>query len=282
MMEWKEALRLLKDPEALTDHITDVLQERLRDETLFPRGASGSASASAVLFLMGEKALSGENSPEACLVFNKRSRKVRQPGDLCFPGGRVSPGTDSRLSMLMGLPLFPLARWPHWSAWRTKRGREARRLAVLLATSLRESLEEMRLNPLGVKFLGPLPAQNLRMFTRVIYPMVGWIRRQRRFFPNWEVERIVYVPIRDLLDPDRYACYRITMETAREGAPEGMTQDFPCYRHDNGMEKEILWGATYRIVTAFLDIVFDYRPPDLKGLPIVSGSLRESYFNRNG
>ena len=177
------------------------------------------------------------------------------------------------------MPFFPLARWSYWSRWRTRRPRPARRLALLFATSLRESFEEMRLNPLGVHFLGPLPSQSLVMFDRVIYPMVAWIPRQRRFFPNWEVEKIVRIPLKDLLNPGRYACYRITFKLGQENPQRGSPQDFPCFLHECHEESEVLWGATYRVVMVFLDLVFGFRPPDVRSLPVVSGSLDENYYS---
>jgi hypothetical protein len=153
-------------------------------------------------------------------------------------------------------------------------------LALLLATALRESLEEMGLNPLGVRFLGPLPPEDLQMFDRVIYPMVGWIRRQRHFLLNWEVERIVYVPIQNLLNRDNYACYRLNMAPQSEDTQEGRTQDFPCFRHETENEREVLWGVTYRIVMVFLELVYGFKAPSLNTLPIIYGYLDKRYFNR--
>jgi len=148
-----------------------------------------------------------------------------------------------------------------------------------LATSLRESFEEMRLNPLGIRFLGPLPSQSLMMFDRIIYPMVGWISRQRRFFPNWEVEKIIHVPFKDLLQPANYACYRIHFEgrTGEEG--NGITQDFPCFLFKKEKEREVLWGATFRIVMVFLKTVFAFTPPPMGSLPVVQGTVGENYYN---
>jgi len=51
-----------------------------------------------------------------------------------------------------------------------------------------------------------MPSEDLLLFRRVLYPMVAWINRQKRFLPNWEVEKIVYVPLRELLNPESYAC----------------------------------------------------------------------------
>ena len=48
-------------------------------------------------------------------------------------------------------------------------------LALFLAVALRETWEEMGLNPLNIKFLGMLPEQGLIVFDRSIFPMVGWL-----------------------------------------------------------------------------------------------------------
>ena len=117
------------------------------------------------------------------------------------------------------------------------------------------------------------------MFPRVIFPMVVWIIRQNRFFPNWEVERIVYIPLRDLLNPEFYACYRLHFKMSHESRSPGFTQDFPCFCHESGQGREVLWGATYRIVTAFLDMVFEFRPPDVASLPVIYGELDDRYLN---
>jgi hypothetical protein len=116
------------------------------------------------------------------------------------------------------------------------------------------------------------------MLQRIIYPMIGWISRQRRFFPNWEVDKVVYVPVRNLLKADHYACYRVRMTNRLEEGNDGLWQDFPCFLHQDENEREILWGATYKIVMLFLELVFGFRPPEGALLPVVYGSLGENYF----
>jgi hypothetical protein len=228
------------------------------------------------LFLLGLHPQTGSLSGEPCLILNKRSVKVRQPGDLCCPGGRVSRRLDAGLATLLKLPILHLARWPHWPRWRKTRPRDAKWLRLLLATGVRESIEEMRLNPFGLTFLGPLPAQPLVMFQRIIYPMVVWVSGQKRFYPNWEVEKIIYIPLRDLLNSTRYARYRLRFE-AQSTTPQINT--FPCFRYAKGNKEEVLWGATYRITAVFLDCVFGFVPPDLNSLPEIHGSLSRSYLN---
>jgi len=271
-------LSLLGDSSALIEHFLRVLNERSRCERFFPKGIASFSSTSAVLFLLGQHCDNLRASPEPCLILNKRSKRVKQAGDLCFPGGRIIPRSDFYFSKILRLPLFPLARWPYWHRWRDLRQGESRRLALLFAASLRESLEEMRLNPLLVKFLGPLSPQRLEMFHRVIYPMAGWITGQKRFFPNWEVEKIVYIPLRNLLNADGYACYRLQMGPHRDNRGKGITQDFPCFLHQNRDEEEVLWGATYRIITVFLELVFGFIPPPMDTLPVIEGALDEDYL----
>lgn len=276
-----EILKKVSPPHTLQKYIIARLQERSREGPYFQRGISGDPATSAVLFLLSHLCPYGGSHPEACLVLNKRSRLVRQAGDLCFPGGRIASHLDLHLSRLLSLPLLPLWRWPFWSLWRWQRPMEARRLALLFAASLRESFEEMHLNPLGLTFLGPLPSQRLIMFRRIIYPVVGWIRRQRHFIPNWEVEKIVYIPLRDLLDKERYACYRIHFRGRMGDGPEGVNQEYACFVHQEDDQREVLWGATYGIVMVFLDVVFGFRPPPLHSLPVIRYTLDENYYNRS-
>jgi len=267
---------LLRQPPRLIKHITRRLYARNSRHSVFPGDGIDWQSASAVLFLLGRHPQKGSLSGEPCLILNKRSVKVRQPGDLCCPGGRVSRRLDAGLAILLKLPILHLARWPHWPQWCKTRPRDAKWLRLLLATGVRESIEEMRLNPFGLEFLGPLPAQPLVMFQRVIYPMVVWVSGQKRFYPNWEVEKIIYIPLRDLLNSTRYARYQLRFE-AQSTTPQINT--FPCFRYAQGNKEEVLWGATYRITAVFLDYVFGFVPPDLSSLSKIHGSLSRAYLN---
>jgi 8-oxo-dGTP pyrophosphatase MutT (NUDIX family) len=271
--------KLLKAPHALVEHMIGALHETDKGEYLFPEGTSKSSETSSVLFLLSQHCHNGRSAPEPCIVLNKRSVRVRQGGDLCFPGGRISIRVDSYASRFLTLPFSPLTRWPYWQHWRNHRRVEARQLVLLLATALRESFEEIRLNPLTVRFLGPMPSQGLPMFYRVLYPMVVWVR-QKFFLPNWEVERIVHIPIRNLLNRDNYACYRLHFQMRPgSGHSERLEEDFPCFRHVEENEKEVLWGVTFRIVMVFLEIVFRFRPPEISSLPVIHGVLDERYLD---
>jgi len=278
MKNTSEAFQLLKSPPELRDRILFTLNQYHRNTRIYRAGDEHAASASAVVFLIGAER--GDRSGP-CLILNKRSAKIRQPGDLCCPGGSVNPRLDALFARLLRLPGTPLSRWPHTYEWRKSRQTEFQTLARLFAGALRESFEEMRLNPLSVTFLGPLPPQSLAAFKRDIYPMICWLPHARQFNFNWEVEKIIYVPLRKLLDSSNYIRYRLHSEEPREVWGNAVEKDFPCFLHENQSESEKLWGATFRITMMFLNLVFGFQPPDLESLPVSHGELGKRYLAGN-
>lgn len=265
---------LLTDPDALAAHISRRLLAIGRNEyhagVKPPKRGQGS---SAVMLLVGL-----QNGAGPCLVLNKRSQRVRQPGDICCPGGGISPTLDRLLSRLLPLPGLPLGRWPHWHGWRRDHALGNGAMPLLLATALREGYEEMGLNPFGVRFLGPMPPFCLRLFQRKIYPMVGWISRQQRFRTNWEVDRIIRIPLSWFWERDRYANYRVSFSRSVARQANRIADDFPCFRFENDGRPEVLWGVTYRIVMNFMASVLGLQPPDTTGLPVISGRLGGRYI----
>jgi len=269
-----------ENSQILISRVMKALENRNVSNDVIQANATNATDSSAVLFLLGQNSVKKGFEAEPALILNKRSRAVKQPGDLCSPGGGISSRRDAFLAKLLRSPGSPLKRWPYWHRWHIHRPREARRLSILLATALREGLEEMRLNPLGVTFLGPLFPQALVTFARVIYPLVCWVPRQKRFFPNWEVEKVIYISLRNLLDPSHYACCRLSLKPSDDKEKDEKLRDVLCFRHttEDGTE-EILWGATFRITMNFLEIVFGFTPPDIASLPVVYKVLDEVYFN---
>lgn len=271
-------IQLLNDKSALVNHIAHVLYERFERAPITLPDAVDPLTAAGVLLLLSDKSCNNNGPGQPCLVLNKRSLKVRQPGDICCPGGRVAPLVDAYFARLLSLPWVSLARWKYWRRWKKNKSPVARLLALFWATALRESFEEMRLNPFGVRFLGPLPPQPLVMFQRTIYPSVAWINRQKRFFPNWEVEKVVDIPLIDLLNPANYAQYRLCRIPGGDAESKNTIGQYPCFRYQFRNDTELLWGATYRIVTLFLDYVFGFKPPGLAEIPIIEGSLDQNYL----
>jgi len=267
---------LICDPAGLTSRIIQALDAHASGTALFDAAAADLAATSAVLLLLGRGGEGLEKPEDICLILNQRSARVRQAGDLCYPGGSVSPRFDLNAARLLGLPLGPLGRWPRWSKWRRERRRDSRWLALYFATALREAFEEMRLNPLRVRLLGPLPHHRLVLFRRLIYPLAVWVPHQRRFKPNWEVARIVRIPLRQLLDPRHYIRYRLTMALPPPATEQ--VREVPAFRFRSPAGQDILWGATFRITMAFLQIVFGFASPDMESLPREDGHLEQSYL----
>lgn len=274
--------RLLRDPPALKTHIQHRLQAVSNPGPLGKEIRLEDDGLSVVLFLLGVHRSTSLPVPEPCVILNKRSSKVRQPGDICCPGGGIAPRFDRLAAHLLRLPLSPLRRWTHYAFWRKRARGKMGVLRLLAAAALREGLEEMRLNPLVVSFQGMLPIEHLVMFRRTIVPMVAWVEGQRRYHPNWEVEKIIRIPLRDLLAPDHYVRLRLAMNAPEAGSGCREWMDFPAFRHRSVEANELLWGATYRITMNFLDRVFGFRPPDPDGAPVVQMCLTSAYLTGRG
>jgi hypothetical protein len=81
-----------------------------------------------------------------------------------------------------------------------------------------------------------------------------------------------------LLDDAGYRRYRLRMLTVEDGQSSNSAQDYPCFYLQTDNDTEVLWGATYRIATLFIEYVFGFKPPILETLPIIEGSLDPNYL----
>ncbi|MFH1985506.1 MAG: CoA pyrophosphatase [Pseudomonadota bacterium] len=259
--------------------IIDHLYAQGTRRYLMPAPTGNALVRSVVAFLLRPSASGG-----AELVLTRRSDRVRQPGDLCCPGGGAEPRMDAAIARLLRLPGTPLTRWPLWGRWRKDTGSDGHELAALMATALRESFEEIRLLPFGVRFLGVLPAQELVLFKRAIIPVVYWVPRQRRFRPNWEVDAMVSIPIAQLLSPGGYICYRLRFtDGVRHPITGTAIKDFHGFRVEGGPDGTVvLWGATLRMALDYLRIVHNFVPPALGQLPVVARAIGSDYLTGNG
>jgi len=260
--------------EEMIKHISGKLSEREQLKEVPLESMDHLSELSAVLILLGYRP--GDDRP--CLILNKRSLKVVQAGDLCCPGGRFLSGVDSAISKILALPGFPMAKWPALATWRKEHPCELSIVSQLFATSLRESFEEMFLNPFGVRFSGALFPFALELTNRIVYPMTGWTR-QKRFKPNWEVERIVYLPLESLMEESNYGVCRLLIAPDMARALSHMDDEHPCFVHKGQQGTELLWGITYRMVTSFLEIVSGFIPPDSGSLPVFYKHLDKNYLN---
>jgi hypothetical protein len=266
---------LLGNPLKLIGHIESRLDRDGAAEG-WAKADDDGIRGSAVLFLLTQKCVVPGRKPELCLLLTKRSERVAQPGDLCCPGGGIAPG-DKIISAFMPLPFAPWRKWGRWLRWRVKHASAARRVMQVWTAGLRESWEEMHLNPFKVSMIGPLPVQQLILFRRLIFPLVAWVPACPRLRPNWEVARIVCVPLSRLLDSGNFRRLQLTVRSGR--AEIGRRNEFPCFIHHGRQGTEILWGATFRITMDFLRIAFDFVLSATEDLPVVQGRRDEAYFS---
>ena len=208
----------------------------------------------------------------------KRSMLVPQGGDLSCPGGILDPFLDRLLMRLIRLRCPPTMTG---DALRhaQKRGKRAfSTIAIFFANALRESWEEVRLNPFNVRFLGPLPSYDLYLFKRSIFPLVGFVKKNPCFRSNKEVEKIIEIPLQSFFEDRHYAAcvFRNPDESTHR---RGDSHEFPCFIHnDIDGQQEILWGATFQIIMSFLAIVFDYEMPSSYSQRIVEKKIEPSYL----
>jgi 8-oxo-dGTP pyrophosphatase MutT (NUDIX family) len=148
---------------------------------------------------------------EAYLLFTKRTDKVEHhKGQISFPGGRMDDTDDD-----------------------------------LLITALRETEEEVGINPSDITVLG----QTDRFLTNTHYlvtPFVGSFDYPYDYQVNYdEIDRLIEVPLSHLLHDDDFQIkpYEI----------KGQTWQIHYYDYDG----DTIWGVTGFLLSNFLSIVFD-------------------------
>ena len=179
-----------------------------------PVGVVGKRKEFAVLIPLVEK------DGELRLLFEVRSRDIRQPGDVCFPGGKIEEG-------------------------------ETETQAALRETCEEIGIGEDMIDVLG-RFDSVLEVNRIRMHTTVGMLKEGW---EDKIKPDAEVAEVFTVPVRFFLEnePDYYRG-RIIQDT--EGFPYEKHGIDPNYRWRDAWqdiffwhwEGHTIWGLTAAIV----------------------------------
>ncbi len=251
----------------------------------FIRSKNGSAErwlAAGVILLLHYHEGTGQEGGFV-LQLIKRSSVVPQPGDISCPGGMLHPVADRLLRHLISSGLTPIMQGKARSLARAKGVKTLEHISLFLTNALREAWEEIRVNPLNVQFLGALPSRELYVFSRIIFPVVGLVRRDWTFQPNREVERVIEIPLKALFDRNRYGTLTVEIESTLPFRHEvEPVRNFPCFLYaPPGGREEVLWGATMSIVMNFLEIVFGFTLPEENSNRVVRKSLRPDYATGN-
>lgn len=123
--------------------------------------------------------------------------------------------------------------------------------AGALETALRESHEEIGIDPRHVRVLGQLD-QTTAAAHYLVTPFVGLIPFPYEFRLNEaETTQVFAVPIAALLDA---SCFRMEARQSISGRSD------PIYHFQ--YKQWDIWGATARIIKQFLELGYDYPPPE--------------------
>jgi 8-oxo-dGTP pyrophosphatase MutT (NUDIX family) len=130
-------------------------------------------------------------------------------GQISFPGGKFEPGD-----------------------------------ADLIQTSLRESKEEVGINPDNVRVMGNLTELYIPPSKMKVLPVLGYQLSVPRFtLDPGEVDKIITLSLRELLNPGNLQKQRVTVGT--------WSEIVPCFN----IRGNIIWGATAMILNELKTII---------------------------
>jgi len=114
--------------------------------------------------------------------------------------------------------------------------------------ALREASEEVGVAPASVRLLGRLTPLQIPISGYMLHPVVGLVETRPAFSPaEWEVARILEVPITVLRDPGVVKRHTRT----REFGGRVVEIEIPYF----DIAGEQVWGATAMVLSEFLEIV---------------------------
>jgi 8-oxo-dGTP pyrophosphatase MutT (NUDIX family) len=167
---------------------------------------------------------------QAQVILTRRSARLRShTGEVSFPGGRLDPGESP------------------------------------VAAALRETQEEVGIDPKSVEVIGRLSTLSTRRNPSAITPFVGILPARPVLRPNLaEVDRAFTVPVAELYQGDVY-------HEELWGSPDGT--EWPVSFFD--VIGDTVWGATGRVLRELLDLIWGAAPtasgsterPSTLGLP---------------
>ncbi|RLQ89731.1 CoA pyrophosphatase [Planomicrobium sp. Y74] len=202
------------DPKSLVSKVKDRIPEVLGNKDF---------SKFAILLPMIEK------DGEVHILFEVRSHQMRsQPGDICFPGGRIDKQDDSEKD-----------------------------------TAIRETMEELGIERHQISDVFPLD-YIVSPFGMIVYSFAGIIDPDVEFRPNPpEVDSLFTVPLSFFLEKDPKV-YRVNFDIQPEESfpydliAGGENYNWRTRQVDEYFyiyEDKVIWGLTAKILTHFMEII---------------------------
>lgn len=113
----------------------------------------------------------------------------------------------------------------------------------LMATSLRETHEEVGINPKEVEVIGRLTPLYISVSNMLVHPYVGIMAQQPKIeIDNHEVEYTIHPSLKDLKN--------INNHVSKTMLSHGRNIVAPCF----AVEGEIIWGATAMIIAELIEL----------------------------
>jgi len=173
-----------------------------------------------------------ETGGEHYVLFEVRAGHLRrQPGEICFPGGKV----------------------------------EQSEFACPQETAIRETVEELGIDRAQVELIGPLDYV-ISPLGALIYPYVGMIAGHNKMAPNpAEVEEVFLVPVKHFLtNPPFQSSVEVAVRYAQDFPFDRIPPyyrkewrtlgSFPVYFYEYG--NRLIWGATAGILHNFINLCY--------------------------
>ncbi|MGL5513719.1 MAG: NUDIX hydrolase [Sporomusa sp.] len=170
-----------------------------------------------------------ENAGQSAVLFEVRSGKLNwQPGEICFPGGRIESNDGSPLQ-----------------------------------AAVRETTEELGIQAQDIEVLGSLDIM-VSPIGVMLYPFVIQITADLPFDPNTnEVAEVFTVPLNFLLNATPQTAYMETLtkplagfpfDLVSKGYPRGYRRraKYPVLFYQ--YRQYVIWGLTARVLYDFLEI----------------------------
>ena len=137
-----------------------------------------------------------------------------------------------------------LSGYPHSGQISFPGGKHENSDESLIGTAVRETYEEIGVEPEDIHILGPLTSLFIPVSNFNVFPSVGYVLSRPAFDPNpAEVQEIIEVSINKFIDPKYISAFNLQIGKRVFAVP--------CYSVENNK----IWGATAMIMSEFAEIV---------------------------
>jgi 8-oxo-dGTP pyrophosphatase MutT (NUDIX family) len=168
-------------------------------------------------------------------LFEKRSNKLRrQPGEICFPGGKLEPNES------------------------------------LMDCAIRETVEELKLQKEQITIIG-IGDIYISPFNLMLHPFVGEIKDYRDTFSTDEVDDIIKVPLDYFLDHQPEIFVSKLINEPAEDFPYELIPGGAAYPWAKGNHEVMfyryndltIWGMTAQIIHSVIKLIVEYEGDEL-------------------